>query len=115
MFTGSGAYQKPRPSSIFLSRQVKAHPRHSRLGRGHQLAERIKNDLELPVVLLLKGVKGPGKFPVGREQPPQPNEGSNDLNARLDGTNAVEDVRGHNRPVLGERVRRHPASASACF
>lgn len=58
----------------------------------HQIADGVKDDLELRVVLLFEGIEFPGKVGVRGEHLAQADEGTHDLDVDLDSALAVKDA-----------------------
>lgn len=78
---------------------------------GHEFADGVEDDLELPVVFLFERVEFFGEVGLGRQYPAQADEGPHDGDVDLYGAGAVEDARQHGDALFGEGVGGVSAAA----
>jgi hypothetical protein len=75
------------------------------LRRGHQLADGVEDDLELPVVFVLQFGQFPREIRLGGEQLAEAHEGADDLNADGNRGLVAEHRRKHGDALFGKGVR----------
>jgi len=92
---------------------MKTDSSSGRLGRGHQLADGIKDSPELGIVFLFKRIEFSGQIFVRRENLPEPDEGPHNLNVDSNSTPAVQDAGKHGHTLLGEGTRKVSATTSS--
>lgn len=80
--------------------------------RGHQLADRVEDDLELPVVSDFHLFETPGQIARRGEDLSQLDEGAHDGIVDLNGARAAKNARQHGDALLCECIRGGAASAS---
>lgn len=76
----------------------------ARLGRFHEITDRLKDDPEPRIVLLLERLQLARQIGVGLEPVPQTNESPHNLNVNLHGSFALQDAGQHRDSLLGEGV-----------
>ena len=74
--------------------------------RSHDLANRIKHDLELAVILALKRLQFPRQVGVALQHPSEPDERAHNLDVNLHGARTAQDAGEHGNALFGECVRR---------
>ena len=83
------------------------------LGWGHELADRVEDDLELAIVFGFQRIESAGEVFVGGKGLAKLHEGAHHVQAHLDRAGGVEDGSSHERAVLGEGVGRKARVAVA--
>src|SRR5437879_2194443 len=83
---------------------AKSDPTMGHHWRSHQLANGIKNYLELGIIFLLQLVKTFGQFLIGTNHFSQAHEGPHDFNVDLHSAFAPQDAGQHGNAMLSESI-----------
>jgi len=83
------------------------------LRRGHELADGVEHDLELPVVLVLQFDQLAREVRMSGEELAQAHEGADDQHTDLNGPRAVQDISRHDHAMFGEYKGAVPSSAAS--
>lgn len=90
---------------------LESNPSGRTLGEDHALADGLKDDLELFIILLLQLLNLVRQVPVGSEHLPQTNKSPHDSDVDLHGSGASQNTGEHRHPLLGERAGRVTAAS----
>ncbi len=83
------------------------------LRRGHELADRLEDHLELRVVSLFQRFKFSSEVLMGRQYFSQPHKGAHDFDIDLDRTLATKNARKHGDALFGEHIGQVSATPSS--